>query len=384
MAKIVILGGGFAALTAVEVLTKAIGEDDEISLVSVNSEFIFSPALVPMVFGDFKPDDIHFNIRPLLMEHGVKFVQGGVVGIDPMARTVRVVNDWIEEIVDYDYLLVALGRSLLVQEVPGFTEHANHLLTPAAAMKLRKAIADFDTGSIVVGLCPDGLLPIPVCETALGLARKFERKIASGDVTVKAVFPSTLENALAGSALFRDLDSEFERKGIELIADFPIARVEEKAILSSFGTTIEHDLLMLVPPFEGHTQQRHLGPLADETGYLPVNELMQVKGFDGVYAAGDIAALGGPKFGYMAIRQAKVAADNIIAELRGDKPCSEYVHSVSWVLNEKYTDPVFFHYGFWDETLADFDERAFFGMARQLRERYGRIKAGEANIASPA
>ena len=31
------------------------------------------------------------------------------------------------------------------------------------------------------------------------------------------------------------------------------------------------------------------------------------------------------------------------------------------------------HYGFWDETLNDFDDKALFGMARKLREHYGPV-----------
>jgi NADH dehydrogenase FAD-containing subunit len=374
MAKILILGGGFAAIAAVEVLSKTVTGDDEITVVSINSEFIFSPALVPMVFGYFEPNEIHFDVRVLLKEHGVRFVQGKVASVDPEGRKVRVTSGPVDEILDFDYLLIAIGRSLAVRNIPGLFDHSYHLLTLPAALKFRKAISDFDTGSIVVGLCPDASLPVPVCETALGLARKFEQKMADGAVTVTVVFPSTLERALAGSALFRDLDSEFDRKGTNLVHDFPVAKVDHNSILSKFGPTIDHDLLMLVPAFKGQGQQRDLAPMADENGFLPVNEFMRVKGFDRIYAAGDVVALPGPKFGYMAIRQGKVAANNIVAEIAREVPTSVYMHDLEWVIGEKHTHPVLFHYGFWDETLADFDPQAFFGMARQLRERYGELK----------
>lgn len=81
----------------------------------------------------------------------------------------------------------------------------------------------------------------------------------------------------------------------------------------------------------------------------------------------------------MAIRQGKVAALNILAELRGEQPAVEYRHKIEWVIGEKYTSPVFFHYGFWDDTLEDFDEGALFGMARTIRDRYGHPKVSDAD-----
>lgn len=374
MAKILVLGGGFAALAAVEVLSKEIGDSSEITMVSISDEFVFYPALVPMVFGDFEPEEIHFNIRQMLTKRGINFVLGKVTKLDPQSRTVSVLSDQVLEILDFDYLLVALGRTLSVIEIPGFSRYAHHLLGLGPALKFKQAVSDFNSGSIVVGLCPDALLPVPVCESALAMARKFEKQMADGEVSVTAVFPSTLDKAFAGSALFRDLDTEFENKGITLVSDFPIDSVHSEAIVSQVRPAIKYDLLMLVPPFRGHKHDMDILPFANEQGFIPVNELMQINGFDRIYAAGDIIDLPGPKFGYMAVRQGKVAARNIVSQIHNEEPSTEYTHNIAWVIAEKYTDPVFFHYGFWDETLSDFEENTFFGMAKRLRDRYGQVK----------
>jgi NADH dehydrogenase FAD-containing subunit len=106
-------------------------------------------------------------------------------------------------------------------------------------------------------------------------------------------------------------------------------------------------------------------------GFARVNDKMQLEGFEGIYAAGDIISLEGPRFGYMAMRQARVAAVNAVVELSGEPPTLGYIHEVEWVLGEKYTHPNFFHYGVWDNTLLDFDEDALLGMAKRIRERYG-------------
>jgi sulfide:quinone oxidoreductase len=380
MSKILILGGGFAALAAAEALAKNIGECDEIILISKNDNFIFYPGLVPLVFGNLELGDIHFDLRKMLQrQKRIRFVLGEVAGIDAEERTVRILEGPVEEILDFDFLLIALGRKLETKSLPGFFNHAHHILGVAPALNLKHAIADFDAGTIVVGLCPESSLPIPVCETALGLAKKFRRKIEEGEISIKVVLPGTLEQAISGAGLFRDLETEFERKGIHLILDFPIASVHERSILSSYGSLIDYDLLMLMPAFGGQGSLGSPDPFTDSEGFIRVDERMQVAGFDRVYAAGDIVLLAGPKFGYMAIRQGKIAAQNILAELHGETPRAEYKHEIEWIVGERYTDPVFFHYGFWDETLEDFDENAFFGMAKLIRDRYGKLKAAGEN-----
>src|SRR5688572_16532560 len=63
MAKILILGGGFAAVSAAETLTSAVNAGHEVTLVSKSTELTFYPAIVPMVFGDLEPRDICAELR---------------------------------------------------------------------------------------------------------------------------------------------------------------------------------------------------------------------------------------------------------------------------------------------------------------------------------
>src|SRR5215207_4673707 len=90
MARILILGGGFAAITAAETIASAVGNEHEVMIVSKRTDFTFYPAIMPMVFGGFQPEDIRFELRPKLAERNIRFVQGEVSGIDIANRSVRV------------------------------------------------------------------------------------------------------------------------------------------------------------------------------------------------------------------------------------------------------------------------------------------------------
>ena len=77
------------------------------------------------------------------------------------------------------------------------------------------------------------------------------RIVAAGDVRIKAVFPASVEKAFAGADLFRNIEEEFRKKGVELITDFEVETVEADRIISRDRSVLHHDLLMLVPPFGG-------------------------------------------------------------------------------------------------------------------------------------
>jgi len=200
-----------------------------------------------------------------------------------------------------------------------------------------------------------------------------------GDVNIAVVFPNTLEKAFSGASLFRDIESEFANKGIETAIDFAVSKIDPNKITSASGSSLPYDLLALIPPLTTQFGLQDLGPVTDVSGFLEVNEFLQVGGAERIYAAGDVISLPGPRFGYMAIRQGTVAALNVLAELRGEAKRTEYAHKIAWVLKEKYTGSSSIHYGVWDETLGDFDDEALMGIAKMVRSRYGRIKTESEN-----
>lgn len=370
MANVLILGGGFGGLIAAEKLAAALllGEN-RITLVSRRPKFVFYPALAQAAFRRFEPDDIKFDLQSKLSSFGVRFVLGEVVNIDPSARRVRVSGGDFTGEINYDYLVIALGRRLATEKTPGFFEHAHHILGIDAAQKFRGALDEFQAGRIVVGMCPGARLPVPVCETAFGLARKFEDAVAEKRISISAVFPETIDKAFGGANLQRDLEWAFEKYRINLVTDFPINEITETHILSG-EQAIEHDLLMLVPPFRGQVMIKKLGDSSDDEGYAKVNTLLQVENLKGVYAVGDAAALPGPKLAQMAVGQGKIAAANIFAEIGGKAPDAVYHHEIATIIDQGGPDSIYLHYGIWDETLYRLKSGMLWGWIKNLHDKY--------------
>jgi sulfide:quinone oxidoreductase len=58
MAKVLILGGGFAGVVAAELIAEQLGDEHQITLVSRNRQFVFYPALVRLAFGKCEKKDV--------------------------------------------------------------------------------------------------------------------------------------------------------------------------------------------------------------------------------------------------------------------------------------------------------------------------------------
>jgi len=369
MANILILGGGFGGLIAAEKLASAFGSEHQITLVSKSRKFIFYPALVQVAFGKFKPGDISFDLRRKLTDLRVRFVQGEVIRINSESRSVSVGKEDYTVDISYDYLVIAFGRSLATEKIPGFFEHAHHLLDVDAALKFGKAVKDFRGGRIVVGMCPGALLPVPACETAFALARRFETEISEKKISITVVFPGTVREAFGGANIYGELEWAFAKYDIELVENFHVREISKDKISDDKGQAINHDLLMLIPPFQGQEMIKNLG-IADESGFASVNKFMQIAELPQIYVVGDCTALAGPKLAHMAVRQAAVAAKNIASEIKGEQPDEVYHHEISTIIDQGGADSIYLQYGIWNDELYRLQEGTLWSWVKSIHDRY--------------
>jgi NADH dehydrogenase FAD-containing subunit len=372
MANILILGGGFAGVVAAERLARLLDPaEHQITLVSRSRRFIFYPALVRLAFGECEPDDISYDLRAALRARGVRFVEGSAARVDPLARRVTVTGGDFAGDLGYDYLVYTLGRRLATEQVPGFFEHAHHLLSVEAAQRFGEAVRGFKGGHAVFGSCPGARLEVPVYEAAFALARRLEEKGLKARITVLS--PDYPTEHPGGAELVSALRPAFGHSHVETLNDFPIAEVEAGLVRARDGREVEYDLLMLVPPFEGTSALAGTG-LTDESGFVRVDQTMRVLGAERMYAAGDAVYFSGPKMGHMAVNQAEVAAENLAAELAWRGPTARYEHEMLLVVDAGGRDSVLLRKRLWEEGDKQVSWGLFWAWAKRAHERYWNAK----------
>jgi sulfide:quinone oxidoreductase len=372
MSKILILGGGFAGVVAAERLAEQLGDEHQITLVSRTRQFVFYPALVRLAFGKCERDDVSFDLRQSLLNRKVNFIEAEVARIDPFERIVTIAHGEVEGKVGYDYLIFALGRRLATERIPGFYEHAHHLLNVDKAIKFGKAVNTLREGRVLFGQCPDARLPVPVYESAFALSRLLEEKGKRESVRITVVSPTTLESELGDFAAAAALRKVLDTHRIEFLPNLSINSLTADSAKTTSGAGLDFDLLMLVPPFRGSSAASYVG-ITDDDGYINVDRTMRVIGHQRVYAIGDCVNFAGPKMGHMAVRQAEVATTNLAAEIDGKKPAARYEHDMKFVIEGVGSDSLYLHKDLWTDEPATVRQGRFWSWAKRVQQRYWEV-----------
>ena len=369
MAKVLILGGGFGGVVAAERLAEQLSDQHQITLVSRSRQFVFYPALVRLAFGKCQATDVSFDLRHTMLNRNVNFIEAEVARIDPFDRIVTIAHGEVEGQLGYDYLIFALGRRLATERIPGFYEHAHHLLNVDKAIKFGKAINKLHEGRVVFGQCPEARLPVPVFESAFALARLLEEKNKRESVRITVVSPTSLESELGDFDAAIALKKALDAHQIELLPKLSINSLTPDSAITTSGPKLNFDLLMLVPPFRGSSAASYLGITSDD-GYINVGPTMRVAGHERMYAVGDCVNFDGPKMGHMAVRQAEVAAANLAAEINGNLPVAHYSHEMRLVIDEFRSDSIYLHKDLWSKDPGLVRQGRFWSWAKNVQQRY--------------
>lgn len=140
MAKVVIVGAGFAGHTAAMYLGDAIGRDHEITVVHKFDYFGFVPSWVWLGIGAVRPEHTVFKLKPIYDKFNVHFVQGTVTSVYPDENRLELEQAGNADPVrlEYDYLIIATGAHMNYDATPGlgphkFTQSICHLNTAIQA-----------------------------------------------------------------------------------------------------------------------------------------------------------------------------------------------------------------------------------------------------------
>jgi sulfide:quinone oxidoreductase len=314
--RVVILGAGFGGLELATMLSETLGDSVDVTLIDKNDSFVFGYSKLDVMFGRTEPDMVRLAYRDVA-KPGVRFLQQTVTAIDPEAR--RVTTD--AEAHEADVLVVALGADYDLDATPGLAEAGNEFYSVAGAERLRTIIPTFSSGHAVVGVCaaPFKCPPAP-SEAALLLHDALTARGVRENCEISFVLP--LGSPVPPSPeTSRALVEAFAERAIKFVPSRRVSSLDgaRGVIVLDDGSELPYDLFLGVP--------RHRAPevvvaagMTDDV-YVPVNPRTLETRYPGVYAIGDVAAIGVPKAGVFAEGAARIVAASLIADAgRGEKP----------------------------------------------------------------
>jgi NADH:ubiquinone reductase (H+-translocating) len=275
--RIVVLGAGYAgAYVAGNLARRLAPADTEITVVNAEPDFVQRLQLHRLAAGQ----EIEApKLADVFAGTGVRLHLARVTAVDPERQVVAVADADGGGELGYDTLLYTLGSAVADQGVPGVAEHAFHVTTRPAALRLRERLDSLcrvgGGGSVLV--VGDGLTGIEtateIAESRPGLSVAL---IARGELGARL-------SAGARSHLRRACD----RLGITVLEHTSVDAVEATRVLCADGSALASDATVWTAGFAVDPIAAAGGLEVTENGQIVVDRTMRSVSHPNVYAAGD-------------------------------------------------------------------------------------------------
>lgn len=304
--RVLIAGGGVAALEAALALRALAAERVSVELVAPEQHFWYRPLSVAEPFGPGEAR--HFELAELAAAAGATFSPGALVGVDAARHEARM-SSGAE--IPYDVLLIACG-AVPVAAVPGaFTFRG-----PADVERVQRLLEEMtagEVGSVVFAVPWGAVWSLPAYELALLTAAHLAASEIHG-VELALVTPEKQPLQLFGPAAVAAVRELLGERGVSVrTGAYPTEVVDGELSLVPKGK-VRADRVVALPRLQG---MRIDGVPQTCFGFVPVDSHGRVQGLEDVFAAGDVTSF--PlKQGGIAAQQAESAAEAIAASAGAD------------------------------------------------------------------
>ena len=346
MAHIVIIGAGTGGMPCAYEMRDAVGKEHQITMVSENETFDFTPSNPWVAVGWRERKDISFEMRPYLEKRGINFIAHRVDKIDPLNKELTLNND---EKITYDYLIIATGPRLAFEEVEGSGPSA-HTQSICSLPHAETAFANFkqlaeNPGPAIVGAMPFASCFGPAYEYAFILNRELQKRKIRDQVPMTYVTsePYIGHLGLGGVGDSKSmLESELRQHHIQWICNAKTTKIEDGMMyvdeLNDDGSIKkQHELPfkhgMMLPAFKGVDAVASVEGLCNPRGFVIVDKHQRSPKYPSIFSAGVCIAIppveptpvptGAPKTGYMIESMVTAIVHNIRDELNDIEPTEE-------------------------------------------------------------
>jgi len=341
--RIVILGGGFAGMTAAECLERELQNDPSvaITLVSETNALLFTPMLAEVAGSSLEPSHISTPLRTTL--HHTEFIRGRVTDVDLENKRVSLDAgmdgaESCESELSYDHLVFALGAVSNYLGLNNVQRMAFDFKSLIDAIRIRNHVIEmFERADrerdeeaqkplLTFVIAGGGFAGVELA----GALNDFARGILADypnlrreDVRVVLVHSRDRILPELSESLGRYAQRRMELRGVEFQLNTRLADAREGVVVLSDGE-IPAQTLVWTAGTAPNPLTKTLPLEKDKRGALIVDKTLAVPDHAGVWALGDCAAVVDAKSGkpcpptaQFALREAATLAKNIRASLQG-------------------------------------------------------------------
>ena len=336
---IVIVGGGLVGLTTAWRLQRELRADEaEVTVVNPTNFMVYQSLLPEVASGMLEPGDVVVPLRRQLDHTHV--VVGRLTALDTDRRVATVdPPDAPATELTYDHLVLAVGSETKVLPIPGMVERAVGFTTVPEALYLRDhVLARLEAATqltdpaarrraltfVFVGGGYSGVEALGELQMMARRASALYPRIALQDQRWILIEATGRILPMVDTELAENATRALRERGVDIRLETTLDSAEDGVLRLSDGDELEADTLVWAAGVAPAPLLDQLGLPVNDTGAIEVDATLRVGGVDGLWAAGDCAAVpdvedGGlcPPSAQYALREARQLASNLTAAVRG-------------------------------------------------------------------
>src|SRR6266481_1204497 len=302
---VVIVGGGFARLSAAKALRKA---PVEIVLIDRTNHHLFQPLLYQVATSVLTPGQIAAPIRGILRgQKNTTIVLGEVTRVDKEQKLVFVNTADRDEVpVSYDYLILATGAGASYFGHDEFEQYAPGLKTLADAVAIRnKILQAFEQAEgeedpavhrdlltvVLVGAGPAGVeMAGAIAVLVRNSLRSEFRRIdpTSARIVLLDAAPRILSSF--SESLSQAAKKRLEHLGVEVRPGHAADQIDDKCVIVN-GERIASKTVIWTAGVAPSPAGKWLDAETDRAGRVRVQRDLRVPGYPEIFVVGDTASL---------------------------------------------------------------------------------------------
>ena len=339
--RVVIIGGGFAGVALAKKLSK---KELQVVLLDKHNYHNFQPLLYQVSTGGLEPDSIAYPIRKILKDFpNFYFRLADVSEID--TEKSKVISNIGS--LKFDYLVVASGSKTNFFGNKSIEDNSMEMKTIPQSLNLRSLILEnFEDALltsnlhernalmnfVIVGAGPTGVeLAGALAEIKKGILPKDYPDLDTRTVQINLV--------QSGDRILKEMSEKASKKAEDFLEDLGVhvwknVRVtgyDGNVVTTNSDLTFEAETVIWAAGVKGAAINGIDGEeLLSKSNRIQVNEFNQVKGFNNIFAIGDVAQMttdqtpyGHPMMAQPAIQQGKHLGDNLL-RLIENKPLKPF------------------------------------------------------------
>jgi NADH dehydrogenase len=300
MPKIVVLGGGYAGLRAVEKLAKNL--QNEITLFDKNPYHFMQTDVYDLIANeeDFAQVSLDLFTYCSGFDGNVTFLKQEVSSVD--FKNKKVITCLQRH--SYDYLVIAVGaRTKFMSNIIGLREYAHGIKALHRAMYFKQKFemslfhkveeGGVSCTPINIVVAGAGLSGVEVAAQMASFSKEFYKKNNFLCRKLNIVLVNSAKNVLGGfeEKLYSKTDKRLRDLDIIIKNNRKVVEVTQTSVKLSGGEVLEMDFMIFTGGIEPNGLVQNLALDKNEKGYIVSNRYLQSQNYPEVFAIGDCTTI---------------------------------------------------------------------------------------------